>query len=343
MNQGSMQRVLRHNPYLFTLLLLVIAIYVNWQLQDNLFEQRVVDGNLRVPLPSMIVAVGQAIVIIGGGIDLSVGTMVYMINAILVSLMTPDAGTADIILIMAIACGAGMLAGAVNGFCVAYLRLQPIVTTYATGFVFAGIALAVLPTPPRSSPVPQDLQRFYARSYQSLPFDLPLSVYVIILMILFWFLLRSTRYGHYLFATGGQAQAAYTTGVPVPAVRFSTYVLSGLFCAFAAIALTLLTGTANASLALRDGGTLTLRSIVAVVLGGTRLSGGMGGITGPILAVMVLTFVDNSVSFADISTWYQDLVDAAILITALAAPGIVRLARTLLEPLLRGRQQEALT
>jgi ribose transport system permease protein len=315
----TIQRIVLRHSYLFALLLLVIALGVNYYLQPNLFEQRVWSGNLRVFLPLMIVAVGQAIVIIGGGIDLSVGAIVTMINAILVTVITGDSTPDQVALGVLIGLGAGMLAGAFNGACVAYLRLQPIVTTYATSFVFGGLALWILPRPGGS--LPGDFRAIY----RATPAEIPFTIYVIVVIILLWSLLRATRYGQYLYATGGKADAAYTSGVPVDFVRFSAYVWAGFFSALGAIALTLNIGTGSP----RIGNAMTLDSIVAVVLGGTRLSGGQGGVAGAVMGVLILGVIRNIISFANVPTWSQTLVDALIIIAALAGPGLVRLLRRL--------------
>jgi ribose transport system permease protein len=340
MNRANIQRFLRQNPYLFTLLLLIVAIFVNWRLQDNYLELTVINRNMRTMLPAMILVVGQAIVVLGGGIDLSVGTMMLMVNSILVSWISQDSSTADILLAFVLATGIGMAAGAFNGFCVAYLRLQPIVTTYATGFVFAGIALEALPRPGGGN-IPQDWSRFYLSTQKLAFLHWPFAAYMVILLLLLWMLLRSTRYGQYLYATGGSTQAAYTTGVPVLTVRFSSYVFAGMFVGLAAIARTVGTGAANASLALRDGGILTLESITAVVLGGTRLSGGQGGIAGPIFGVALLALVRTIVGSANVSTWYQDLVNALIIVAALAGPGLIRLIRFYVEPTITRMRERA--
>jgi ribose transport system permease protein len=318
MTRQDLQRFLRRNPYLFTLLLFVVLLIVNRLLQENLFESRVLSGNFRTFLPLLILAVGQTFVVIGGGIDLSVGSIVSMTAAILVTNLVPESDFAGFAWVVALASLAGMAAGLLNGICVAILRLQPIVTTYATSFIFGGIALWVLPRP--GGAMPKEISQFYRRE---LPLGLPIGVYVILALLLLWWLLRSTRYGRYLFAVGGQAEAAYATGVPVTWVRISTYILSGLLAALAAVALTLGTSSGDP----RIGSQMTLDSVVAVVLGGTRLSGGQGGIAGTILGVMVLSLVRNIISFANVPNWWQTLVDALIIVVALAAPGIVRLIR----------------
>lgn len=315
MNRVRVQRFLFRNSYLFAFVLLIVALGVNYYLQDNLFELRVLNRNLRVFLPLMILAAGQAIVIVGGGIDLSVGAMVSMCTAIIVTNITSDSSATEILLAIGAACVAGALAGALNGFSVAFLRLQPIVTTYATSFIFAGIALLILPRP--GGDIPRHMTTFY----RSTPLDIPLALFVVALILFIWYLVRSGRFGQYLYATGDNANAAYTTGIPVGWVKFSTYVIAGLFAAFAALALTLSLGSGSP----RIGDAMTLDSIVAVVLGGTRLRGGQGGIAGAMIGVVILGIIRNIISFASVPTWSQTLVDALIIVTALAAPGILRL------------------
>ncbi len=310
------QRLLSRHPYLFTLLLFAVLLLANRLLQPNLFESRVLSGNFRTFLPLLLLAVGQTLVVIGGGIDLSVGALVSLATAILVTNLLPESGMGAFLAVVGLAALAGMAAGAFNGFCVAVLRLQPIVTTYATAFLFGGVALWLLPRP--GGAMPQELAQFYR---QQTPLGLPIGVYVIIALLLLWLLLRSTRFGHYLFAVGGQPEAAYTTGVPVTWVRVATYMLSGLMAALAAAALTLGTSSGDP----RIGDAMTLDSIVAVVLGGTRLSGGQGGVAGTILGVIVLSLIRNIISFANVPNWWQTLVDALIIVLALAGPALVRL------------------
>lgn len=317
MNSFRLQRLWAQNTYLISLLLLVIVVGINYALQNNLFELRIINNNLRTMLPLMILAVGQAVVVIGGGVDLSVGTIVSLVNTLLVTWITPESTPNDIALAFVLVCVVGAAAGAVNGFTVAYLRLQPIVTTYATSFIFSGLALLVLPRPGGS--LPRDMVAFY----RSTPFDIPLAFFVIAIILLIWRLLRSTRYSQYVYAIGSSADAAYTTGVPVAQVRVSTYVWSGVFAALAGIALTLSTGSGQANI----GDDMTLSSVVAVVLGGTRLRGGQGGIAGAIIGVIILGVFKNIISFANVPTWSQTLVNALVILTALAAPNIVGLFR----------------
>ena len=318
MKRFSWNRLTARYPALFALTLLVLAILINFILQPNLFARDTLNSNMRVFLPMVILAAGQAIVILGGGIDISVGGIVSIVNTILATRVGLEGTPEAMWQYVAISLLVGVLAGAINGFFVAYLRLQPIITTYATSFLFAGLALFILPNPGGGIPAP------IAELYRSsVPLGLPLAFYVIAIVLLVWGYVRSTRFGNFLFAVGGKAQAAYETAVPVTAVQFSTYVISGLMAAVSGIAITMLSGSGNAEI----GSAMTLNSITAVVIGGTALSGGVGGVAGPMLGAITLGFLQNIISFADIDTWWETFAKASIIVIALATPGVINLFR----------------
>jgi ribose transport system permease protein len=106
-------------------------------------------------------------------------------------------------------------------------------------------------------------------------------------------------------------------------VIFSTYVISGLMSAFAGIAITMLSGSGNAEI----GSAMTLTAITAAVIGGTAMSGGVGGVAGPIMGAITLGLINNIISFATIDTWWETLIKAIIIVVALAAPGVINLIR----------------
>ncbi len=304
--------------FLFVLALLVVTVVVNLIFQPNLFDLGTLNSNMRVFLPSIFLAAGQAVVVLVGGIDISVGSIVSIVNTILVTQLGANASPEQTALWMAIVLIVGMAAGALNGFFAAILRLQPIITTYATSFLFAGIALYILPNP--GGAIPGSLSVFYR---DTTPLGLPLAFFAIAAILIGWYLLQQTRYGRYLYAVGGQPEAAYATAVPVNGVVFSTYVISGLMAALAGIALTLLVSSGNAG----NGDALTLPSVSAVVIGGTPLRGGIGGVAGPIIGAVILGLFKNIISFANVDLWWQTFVNAAIIVLALAAPGIIDLFR----------------
>lgn len=315
-------RFFSRNPYILSLVLLVLMVIINRALQDNVFEIGPLNGNLRVFTPAILMAIGQTFVIIAGGVDLSIGSIVSMGTAILATQITSDATPDVIIRALVLVFAAGVLAGSLNGFGVTALRLQPIVTTYATSFIFAGVALRILPQP--GGRLPRELTTFWRNPLQvTETFAIPTSIIAIAIVILLWVILTKTRYRQYLYATGSNADAAYSTGVRVNRIKFSTYIFSALFATLAALALTLGSGTGNP----RAGDQMTLSSVVAVVLGGTALSGGQGGIIGSIIGALILGLIGNIISFANLDSWVRPLVDALIIIVALAIPALVGLAR----------------
>jgi len=305
-------------PAFFPFILLVISIAINWFLQPNMFELDTLNSNMRVFLPLILMSIGQAIVLLGGGIDISVGGTVSIVNTILATRVGLDGSPELMWQYVLISLLAGLMAGAINGFFIAYLRLQPIITTYATSFLYAGFALFILPNP--GGGIPQDIANLYRTTT---PLGLPLAFFIIAILLAIWVYVSSTRYGKYLFAVGGKADAAYETAVPVTLMQFSTYVISGFMAALAGIAITMLSGSGNAEI----GGPMTLNSITAVVIGGNAFSGGIGGVAGPIMGAITLGVIQNIISFASIDTWWETLVKATIIVVALATPGVINLIR----------------
>lgn len=305
-------------PALFALVLLILSVAINLILQPNMFARGTLNSNMRVFLPIILMAVGQAIVILGGGIDISVGGIASIVNTVLATRVGLDGSAAEMWQYVFISLLIGLLAGAINGFFIAYLRLQPIITTYATSFLYVGLALFILPNP--GGGIPASIAALYRNST---PLNLPLAFYVIAIILVIWLYISSTRYGRFLFAVGGKAEAAYETAVPVTLVQFSTYMASGLMAALAGIAITMLSGSGNAEI----GSQMTLNSITAVVIGGNALSGGVGGIAGPVMGAITLGIIQNIISFSRIDTWWETFVKATIIVLALAAPGIVNLFR----------------
>lgn len=308
----------KNKTFLFPLILLIAVVITNYSLQDNMFVPRVLNANLRSFTPLIFLGVAQSLVILGGSIDLSIGTIMSLVAAFMVTRLTEDATNGEFAVVLLMGIGVGLLAGAANGFLSAFIRLPSFITTYAMSYVYAGIALWILPRPGGSMP------KLLARGYRALtPLNIPIGVYIIIIILLIWAFVRLTRYGAFLYAVGGNTRSAYTSGVPVIANRFATHLIAGGIAALAALFFTLNTGSSDA----RIGSSLTLDSIVAVVLGGTTMSGGIGGLAGTIMGVLVLGFVRNIVSFANVNTWYQPLVDASIILLALASPGFINLIR----------------
>lgn len=286
---------------------------INAILQPSFLKFGVATSNVAAFLPMTLVAIGQTYVVLASDIDLSAGAIVSLVNVAVVTIIENMGGT-GLSMAAGLAAGLaiGLACGAVNGLCVAWLRFQPIVTTFATGIVFAGLALWVLPEAGRQ--VPQALYMAYAGGF----LGVPTVLWILCMAIAFAALLVRTPFHLALRATGGNMQAAYQTGVPVGRVRLGAYMLCGLFAALAGLALVGETASGDPLI----GGALTLASVTAVVLGGTALSGCVGGVTGSILGAFILGLINNVIFFAQLPFEWQGLVQGSIILAALAG-GVV--------------------
>jgi ribose transport system permease protein len=302
----------RH-PYLMAVAVFLVLCVINAVLQPNFLRYGVAVSNVAAFLPMALLAVGQTYVVLASDIDLSAGAIVSVVNVVVVTMIENMGGTgASIALGFATGVIVGVSCGAINGFCVSVLRLQPIVATFATGIVFSGFALWVLPEAGRQ--VPPVVYETYAATL----LGVPMVLWILMGMIAFAAYVGRTRFYQALRATGGNIQAAYQTGVPVGRVRLTAYMISGLFAALAGLALVGETASGDPLI----GGALTLSSVTAVVLGGTALSGCVGGVAGSILGAFILGLINNVIFFAQLPFEWQGLVQGLIILLALAG-GVV--------------------
>ena len=305
---------LRRHRWLLALVILIVLCIVSALLQPKFFRLAVIESNLTSFLPLILVAIGQTYVILAGDIDLSVGSIIAVVNVSVVQAITARGGEGMAIpLALLLGLGIGVACGAVNGLCVAWLRFQPIVTTFATAIVFSGVALWILPQAGGSVP------ESYWRGYAGDLLGLRLSVWLVLAAIIAVLAIGRTVWQRRLLATGGNLLGAYQTGLPVMRLRLSAYVASGLFAAAAALCLVGETASADPLL----GPSFTLSSVSAVVLGGTALAGGLGSAIGSILGALILGLIANVVFFAGLPYEYQDLAKGLIVLAALAGGVLV--------------------
>jgi ribose transport system permease protein len=299
----------RSRPWLITVIVLAILVAINISLQPSFTNPGVLRSNLATFLPLILVAIGQTYVILAGDIDLSVGSIVALANVVTVSVIAAMGGT-DLAIWAGMASGVavGLVCGLVNGLLISGLRFQPIVTTFATGILFAAFALWVLPQ--AGLPVPQNYWRTYGESF----LGVPLVAWVLIAGAIFTLVVSRTVFHSHLLAAGGNRTGAFQSGLRIGRIRITSFMIAGLFAAFAALCLTGETASGEPLL----GQTLALSSISAVVLGGTALAGGFGGAFGSIIGALVLGMIGNVIFFAGLPFEYQTLVQGIIVLLALA-------------------------
>lgn len=257
-----------------------------------------------------LVAMAQACVVLTAGIDLSVGMVFVLANCLASHLVvgTPLQTGLGVLAVLA----TGLACGVLNGLIVIYGRLQPIVTTLATGAIFYGIALVLRPVP--GGDINADLAD--ALTWQ-LPGGIPTVLAVLAGIVLaVWIPYRRSVLGRAAYAVGSSEAAAFMSGVPIGRAKLLAYALSGLLASLGGLLLTFLTYSGEASASI--GGTYTLNSIAAVVLGGVSLYGGIGSAVGAIFGAFVLRTIGDLLFVFDFDPLWQPLFQGVILLLAVS-------------------------
>lgn len=293
-------------PSAVTAGLLVLAVVTNAVLQSTFFTLYSLTSNLATFVPLVFAALAQAFVILGGGLDLSIGAITALSSVTALVVMGGD--NARIPLGIAVALLTGTACGLLNGIIVGIIRLQPLIATFGTASVFSGVTLLVLPTP--GGAVPSGLTDTYRMALGPLPVPLLL----ILLCLLIWVLARRTVFVRHLFAVGGDRNAAYASLVPVTSTTIASYSTAGGVAGFAAVAILANTGSGDPFI----GSDIALNSIAACVLGGLALSGGRGSGYGAVAGALVLSLIANILFFLGVPTTYRQLASGTIIIAALA-------------------------
>jgi ribose transport system permease protein len=256
-------------------------------------------------VPLALAAVGQSLVILTRGIDLSVGGMMDLTNSLAAMKLQGGFATEALwtVLILLIGAAGGLL----NGLLVAYGRIQPILVTLGTLSIFQGLALWVLPSP----------GGHVAGGYTGLFLNpnAPSSLIFVVLLGLAWVAFRRTRLGVQIFAIGNDEQAARANSVPVIRTKVIVYTLAGMLAAGAGIALATTTTGGDAT----AGDVFTLSSIAAAVIGGVSLFGGRGSAVGAICGAFVLTVLVDVLFFANIDPLFQPFYQGLFLVIAVGA------------------------
>lgn len=264
------------------------------------------------------VAMAQTLVVITAGIDLSVGMIFILTNCLAswIAYGTPLETALGVAGVLA----TGLLCGAINGVIVIYGRLQPIVTTIATGAVYFGVALALRPVP--GGEVNSALaDALTGKIFGVIPASL-VTLAVVVLVI--WIPFSRSELGRAAYAFGSSESAAYMSGVPIRRARFAAFALGGLLASIGGLFLTFFTYSGEASAA--NGNTYTLFSIAAVVLGGVSLFGGVGSAIGAIFGALAFRTIGDLLFVFDLEPLWQPLFQGVVLFLAVCL-GSFRLLR----------------
>lgn len=260
-----------------------------------------------------IIAVGMTLVIISGGIDLSVGPLVALVSVIVATQMVNGMPVAAAILLgLAI----GILAGVFNGVMIARVGLQPFIVTLGTMSLFRGMALVYTDGDPIFK-IPEQFREIFAGDYFGIPGPI---VFMFGVAILAYILLNYTRIGVYIRSIGGSEEAARMSGVNVRRYKVLTYMICSLLTALAGLVLLARLGAAEPI----AGAGYELDAIAAAAVGGTSMSGGKGNIPGTILGALILGSLRNGLTLMNVQAFYQLLASGAIILIAVTIDRFAR-------------------
>jgi ribose transport system permease protein len=304
------KRVLKW-PALPSLILFMIFVALNCFISEGFANPSAWLGFLQTVSPLAIIAIGEAVVVLGGGIDISLGATISLVNVIMATTSGFDGSPVKPIILALVA---GVLVGSLNGFLVSVLRISPLLVTFAVSYIASGVALTILPIP--GGGVPTVMNDFF---YYNVFGFIPMVLVIILFTYFLWYLWNKTPYGVHLYALGNNVNKAYFSGINVTKIKFMTYVFAGLTASIAGIALSSNIGAGDA----RVGSMMTLSSVAACVVGGISLAGGAGSVFGAIFGALFLNLAVVTVMGLGVPAYFQDLVSGVIVLFGIFAAVIL--------------------
>ncbi|WP_165311605.1 ribose ABC transporter permease [Vibrio ziniensis] len=288
--------------------LLVLIVIVSF-LNPNFFTIDNLLNILRQTSVNAIIAVGMTLVILTGGIDLSVGSVLALCGAFAASLIAIEV---PVLIAVPTALLTGAALGAISGFIIAKGKVQAFIATLVTMTLLRGVTMVYTDGRPISTGFTDTADAFawFGTGYM---LGVPVPVWLMaIVFAAVWYLLNHTRFGRYVYASGGNESATRLSGINVDKVKVGVYSICGLLAALAGIIVTSRLSSAQPT----AGMGYELDAIAAVVLGGTSLLGGRGKIMGTLIGALIIGFLNNALNLLDVSSYYQMIAKAVVILLA---------------------------
>ncbi len=284
--------------------LFVALLLVDVLLQPDILTKPQIGLTIQTALPLILVTVAQCIVLLTGGIDISVGGTMVVANVLTATWVgSANGATWRLVLVPLI----GLILGGLNGTLVVVGNFEPFIATLGTWAIYDGIALQILPSAGGATPAALSS---WAQNVTNL---IPTSILLLVVTVAIWGYWRSTNLCRHIYSIGSDEARARLSGVNVRRTKFSVYAIAGLLAALAGIYLALITGTGDATIG--DG--YILSSVEACVLGGISLEGGSGGVGLAVAGAFILTFIDGITSVLVLPPWVSIVLAAGLLIVVI--------------------------
>ncbi|WP_281365741.1 ABC transporter permease subunit [Paenibacillus alginolyticus] len=252
-----------------------------------------------------LIAFGMTFVILTGGIDLSVGSILALSSAFTAGLMASGMNTW---LAVGIGLIGGLMMGAINGLLITKGKVAPFIATLATMTVFRGLTLVYTQGRPITG-FKEDFAMLGKGYFLQIPMPI---IWMVIAFAVLYIILKHTTFGRRVYALGSNEEATWLSGINTSKVKILVYSISGLLAAISGIILTSRLNSAQPT----AGGAFELDAIAAVVLGGTSLSGGRGWIVGTLIGAMIIGVLDNGLNLLNVSSFYQQVVKGVVILIA---------------------------
>lgn len=283
------------------LAVLLLALLVVTRMIQPTFGASGLESVARAALPFAFATAGMAVVVIVGGIDLSVASMMAVCAVTAAVLMERMAGVPALIIVL----GVGLAMGALNGALIVLTKVPDIVVTLAMLFVWEGVALLILNSP--GGATADWLEDAIEGSL--VPFVPNALLIIAVAVAIVWVPVKRSKLGLSIYATGSDELAAFRSGVGVHRTKIAAYALCGLFCAMGGLSLAALTGIGEPV-----PGPYLMASVAAVVLGGVVLGGGKGGLLGPIIAVLILRIIRTILTLLAVDPNVTTIIEGVIMV-----------------------------
>jgi ribose transport system permease protein len=299
------------------MLLAALVLWRSTQVAEfGLFEVRTITAGT---MTLALLAMAQAIVVISGGIDLSVGAMMVLANAVAARLML-DRDLGPVVLVAVLVVLLTMSLAAAIGVLIVASGVPDIVVTLAASFVLSGLALLVLDGPGGGTHA--TFQEAVVGGFDQ---PWPSVLWLVAVLLLVWVPFRRSRLGLGVYAVGSNRSTAYLGGVQVARARVTAYVMGGFFSGLAGLVTTAFTGSGEPRASI--GATATLTSVAAVVLGGVALMGGSGGLLGPVLAAFCLALIPALMLGLGWDPNYAEVARGVVIIVVVMIGGLLQASR----------------
>jgi ribose/xylose/arabinose/galactoside ABC-type transport system permease subunit len=287
-------------------LILILCVYASLS-SPNFLTERNIFNVLRTAAFLGTVAIGETFVIISAGIDLSVGSVIKLSVLISAILMNGKSENISIAVFSTLAMGAAV--GLINGLLITKVRIAPFIVTLGAYSILRGISFTVA-TMPVGKAAPGFL-RLYDFRIGPVPL---LVIFLLLLTLAGTLVLRRTTFGCYIYAIGGNEQVARLSGIRVDRIKIGVYMLCSALAALTGLLYLSRAGVGDPV----TGEGAELQAITAVVLGGTSLFGGQGGLIGTLGGVMLIGLTNNVLVILNVSSWYQELIQGMVIVSAVA-------------------------